>query len=438
MAVMRLRILSAVSVGFFLVASMLAGAPAMSMEDASNGVDAPTGVANEDAFGEDAIENSDEDEVAKWTVLLYIVADNDLDVCFDEDFQELKDGGSSDSVNVLIFADRLEEGAYYYTIEDNEAETLKSLGEVNMGDPEKLTDFVEYANQNYKAKNRILFFWDHGTPTGGVGADWTMPGDERPGESWDWLTHHEVMEALEGEHMDVIATDECSIGQMETLYEYVAGGLDVDYMVASESYIGYRGFTYDKIMQRLVADPDMDALELCEVIVDEFTNLFTQAPYMAETLTTQSIFDMSKIAALADAVSTMADTLADDIDSYRQIIGSAQRGSIIPWGARGESWIDMPNFVETIQESVDESDPAYAACKAVIDAYYGEAMLGMGVAKNTEIYGYNGIGITFPASHSSYSVAYAESDWGGFNIYITFEFPNMGWWDFLQTYWGFE
>jgi hypothetical protein len=33
-------------------------------------------------------------------------------------------------------------------------------------------------------------------------------------------------------------------------------------------------------------------------------------------------------------------------------------------------------------------------------------------------------------------VAYADSEWGGFNIYITYEFPTMGWWPFLETYWG--
>ena len=65
-------------------------------------------------------------------------------------------------------------------------------------------------------------------------------------------------------------------------------------------------------------------------------------------------------------------------------------------------------------------------------------MLGMGVAKNTELYGYTGMGILFPASHNSYVVAYGDSEWGGYNVYKTFEFPNMGWWDFLEVYWGFE
>ena len=376
-----------------------------------------------------------EREVADWTVLAYINADNDLDPLTEEDYQEFKDGGSSDDVNVLLLADKLEEPAYLYRIENNDMVVLESLGEVDMGDPAMLTWLVDYADTNFPAERRLLFFWDHGAPTAGVGVDTTLEGDE-PGESWSWLTHHEVVEALDGYHVDVIATDECSIGQIETIYEYVAKGLSVDYMIASESYIGYRGFLYDKIMQRLVANPEMTSLELCEVITEEFTNLFTVAPYMSEILTTQSIFDMSEITPLAEAVSALANTLADDIESYRLVIGEAQMSALMPWGTRGESWIDMPSFVDCILANVDETDPAYSACTAVLDAY-GNAMLGMGVAKNTELYGYQGMGITFPASHSSYSIAYADSDWGGFNTYITYEFPNMGWWDFLQAYWGF-
>ena len=384
------------------------------------------------------MESVDEEtrQIAKWSVLVYLVADNDLDQYTEEDFQELKDGGSSDSVNVLILVDRLYDDAYLYYIKDNDMVELESLGEVNMGDPETLKWFVEYSDTNFPAEHMLLYFWDHGTPTGGVGVDTTLPGSE-PGSDWDWLSHHEMISALAGHHLDVIACDECSIGQMETLYEYASNGLDVDYVVASESYIGWRGFSYDKIHQRLVLDPDMGALDLSMVIVEEFTNLFSVAPFKSEILTTQSVFDMSKIIPLGDAVTAMADALAKDIDSHRDIIKEAQLESIMPWGARLESWIDMPTFVEYILDSVKESSKVHKACEAVMAAY-SEAMLGMGVTKSSEMYGYQGMGILFPASHNSYTVPYAESEWGGFNIYITFDFPSMGWWPFLESYWGIQ
>lgn len=372
--------------------------------------------------------------MAKWSVLVYLLADNDLDPYTEEDFQELKDGGSSDDVNVLMLVDRLYEPAYLYCIEDNDMVKLESLGEINMGDPDTLTWFVEYSDTYYPAENMILFFWDHGTPTAGVGVDTTLEGTE-PGSEWDWLSHHEMIAALEGYHVDVIACDECSIGQMETLYEYVSKGLSVDYVVASESYIGWRGFSYDKIVQRLVLNPEMDALELSMIIVEEFTNLFSSPPYKSEILTTQSVFDMSKIIPLGDKVSALADALTTEVDSYREIVRAAALSAMMPWGARCESWVDMPTFVGEILAGSKKGSQVAKACEAVLEAY-AETMLGMGVTKNSEMYGYQGMGILFPASHSSYTVAYADTEWGGYEIYKTFDFPNMGWLAFLEAYWG--
>jgi hypothetical protein len=384
--------------------------------------------------GATKVVSEDVQATAKWSVLVYLLADNDLDPYTAEDFQELKDGGSSEDVNVLMLVDRLNEPAYLYCIQDNDMVMLESYGEINMGDPETLKGFVEYSDLNYPAEHMLLFFWDHGTPTGGVGVDTTLPGSE-PGTDWDWLSHHEMISALEGHHLDIIATDECSIGQMETVYEYYSKGLSLDYLVASESYIGWRGFSYDKIVQRMISEPEIGARELSLVIVEEFTELFSNPPYMSEILTTQSVFDMAKIPALGDAVTAMAKVLASDIDDYRSIIYEAQAVSMMPWGARCEGWTDMPIFVEQIMGAVKKGDPAYGACQAVLEAY-SEAMIGMGITKNSDMYGYEGMGILFPPSYSMYTIGYYDTVWGGFKIYSTFDFPNMGWLEFLQAYWG--
>jgi len=378
-------------------------------------------------------DSEDVRETAEWSVLVYLVADNDLDPYTEEDLQELRDGGSSEDVNVLMLVDRLYEPAYLYCIEDNEMVVLQSYGEVNMGDPATLTGFVEYSDTYYPAEHMLLFFWDHGTPTGGVGVDTTLPGSE-PGTDWDWLSHHEMISALEDYHLDIIATDECSIGQMETVYEYYSKGLSLDYLVASESYIGWRGFSYDEIVQTMVLEPGIGARELSLVIVNEFTELFSVPPYMSEILTTQSVFDMSHVPALGDAVTAMANILRSDIDRYRPIMYSAQMASMMPWGARCEGWIDMPTFVEQIMGSVKKGDPVYAACQKVLEVY-SETMIGMGVTKNSEMYGYQGMGILFPPSYSMYTIGYYDTVWGGFKIYSTFDFPNMGWLPMLQAYW---
>jgi hypothetical protein len=413
-----LKTIVSISIVAAFIASVL---PSMTM---ANTESVPIGIVDDETR-----------DVAKWSVLVYLQADNDLDPYTEEDFQELKDGGSSDDVNVLALVDRLEEPAYLYCIEDNDMVVLESLGEINTGDPATLNWFIEYSDANFPAERMVLFFWDHGTPTAGVGVDTTLSEDSEPGSDWEWLSHHEVVSALEGHHLDVMATDECSIGQMETVYEYSAMGMDLDYLVASESYIGWRGFSYDKINQALVLNPDMDARELSLLIVNEFTNLFSKPPYMSEILTTQSVFDMAKIPALGEAVSAMANAMAEDIDSYRDVVYTAQMASMMPWGARCEGWIDMPTFVEQVMGGLKKGDPVYGLCEDVMAAY-GEAMIGMGVTKNSAMYGYQGMGILFPASSTAYTVAYYDTEWGGYVIYETFVFPNMGWLAFLEAYWG--
>jgi len=365
---------------------------------------------------------------AKWSVLVYLVADNSLDDYTDTDLEELKAGGSSADVNVLILMDKLYEPACLLAVVGHELVMLADLGELNMGDPATLAWFVDYSVSNCPAEHMLLFFWDHGSGVNGVALDETME-DGTVGE--DWLSHHELVSALDGHHVDIIAADECSVGQMETVYEYRVKGLDMDYLVASESYISWRGFSYDEILIALNGDSDMDERELSLVIVEAFTDLFSVPPYQSEILTTQSVFDMSKVEALGAAMLVLADTLAGDIDSYGSVISSARLASITPWGSTSAGRIDMATFVAYIKDSLDRGDPAVAACVRVLEAF-DECMIGMGVTKNSEMFGYEGMGILFPPSYSMYTVASAAS----YELYMGFEFPNAGWWTFLETYWS--
>ncbi|MBE0518928.1 MAG: hypothetical protein IH630_06880, partial [Thermoplasmata archaeon] len=365
----------------------------------------------------------------------YMAADNDLSELIETDLEELKTGGSSTEVNVLILMDTLNESAYLKAIDGHDLVTLKDLGEVNMGDEETLGQFVDYSVANYPSEHMLLFFWDHGAGLDGVAWDQTMedglPGDDEWGG--DWLSHHEAISALKGHHVDIFATDECSVGQMETVYEYSVKGLDADYMVASESGIGYRGFTYDDILLRLNGNPYMDEEELSLIIVDEYTDEFSVPPFQWEILTTQSVFKMSEVEALGQAVLMLADTLAEDIDSYSSVISAARRSSTTPAGSTAVGRIDMPTFVGYIMNNLEKNDPAAVACVNVFSAYEA-CMIGMGITKNSDLFGYMGMGIMFPPSYSMY----ITSSWTAYMYepYMTFEFPSSGWWTFLETYWG--
>jgi len=365
-----------------------------------------------------------------WNILVYLQADNNLNDLTQTDLDELMAVGSSDEVNVLVFMDKLDDYAYLYYIEPRGMVLLDyeyNGVEVNTGDPVVFEKFVTYAEDNYPAEHTLIFFWDHGGPTAGVGLDDTTP----EGVS-DWLTHHELIAALDGHTVDVLAMDECSIGQIEVMYEY-SMGLDTQYVVASESSIGYRGFPYDWILERLVTYPNMTAYDLSLVCVQEFQELFMTTPYKTEILTTQSVIDLKMVVPLACALTNLTDLLKADIPAYKSIIKYAQAQSIMPWSSRSLGRIDLPTLVECIGSKAPAGSEVRSAAEEFM-RLYEKTVPAMGVTKNSDKYGYQGMGILFPQSASFLTVAYA----GMWETYPTFDFPDNGWLQFLEAYWGVD
>ncbi|HND49516.1 MAG TPA: clostripain-related cysteine peptidase, partial [Anaerolineales bacterium] len=113
---------------------------------------------------------------AKWTVMVYISGDNNLEDYVVKDIElELGAIGSSANVQVIALADR---GPGYDTsygdwqttklfrvtqgMTADGANAIADWGERNMGDPQTLIDFVSYTKANYPADHYALIFWGHG------------------------------------------------------------------------------------------------------------------------------------------------------------------------------------------------------------------------------------------------------------------------------------
>ena len=113
---------------------------------------------------------------AKWTVMVYISGDNNLEDYVVKDIElELAPTGSSSNVQVVALADR----GPGYDISYGDWQTTKLFhitqgmtaapenavadwGERNMGDPQTLVDFVTWTKANYPADHYALYFWGHG------------------------------------------------------------------------------------------------------------------------------------------------------------------------------------------------------------------------------------------------------------------------------------
>ncbi|MFN2220374.1 MAG: clostripain-related cysteine peptidase, partial [Anaerolineae bacterium] len=127
---------------------------------------------------------------AKWTFLVYIVGDNNLDEYVPLDIEtELAPAGSNEDVSVVALADRAATAEWtqtllFYVTQGMEAtpeNALEDWGEANMGDPQTLISFIQWAKDTYPAEHYALSLWNHG---------------------WSWRPDHTMSDETNGDTLD--------------------------------------------------------------------------------------------------------------------------------------------------------------------------------------------------------------------------------------------
>jgi hypothetical protein len=201
---------------------------------------------------------------AKWTVMVYMSGDNDLEDFIAKDLElELAPLGSSANVQVVALADRgpgydKSHGDWQTTklfhvtqgMTANPGSEVADWGERNMGSPQTLLDFVNWSKTNYPADHYALYFWGHG---------WSWhPGvvmqDNTNADALDYTEMKPIMNTLG--FMDVVGYDGCNMASIEiaSLWRGHATA-----MAASQEWVGWDGIEYDQVIAQLTANPNMTA-----------------------------------------------------------------------------------------------------------------------------------------------------------------------------------
>ena len=160
---------------------------------------------------------------AKWTVMVYISGDNNLEDYVVKDLElELAPSGSSANVQVVALADRgpgydVSRGDWQTTklyhvttgmIADS-ASAVADWGERNMGDKQTLIDFVSWSKTNYPADHYALYFWGHGW-------NWHPGYVMEDDTDADTLDLDELKAALPSlGFIDVVGYDGCNMASIE-------------------------------------------------------------------------------------------------------------------------------------------------------------------------------------------------------------------------------
>lgn len=276
------------------------------------------------------MDNSEaQDDLPEWTFMVYLDADNNLEGAGIEDMNEMEAYGSDENVNIIVQMDRIDDYSQddgdwrdcrrFYVEKDTDPSRITSreldiLGEVNMGDPETLIDFVLWAHDEYPAKKYALVLWNHGGAFRGICFDDTVP-ELGPGEhdaiNMTELNYaaKEIYKGIGNRKIDLWGFDACLMAQVAVMYElkdFAKVGVGSGYNEPGE------GWPYEKILSNLQREPEMDERQLARHIVHEYIYSYNDRKDDPQDypMVTQAAFDLTKMDQLASVLDEFSEELA--------------------------------------------------------------------------------------------------------------------------------
>jgi len=369
-------------------------------------------------------------EEAKWTIMVYMAAGNELESVGIQDINEMEVIGSTTDINIVVQMDRISFDALdnygygylddvsnsnwtgtrrYYITQDINPEIIKSrlimdLGEKNMGDPETLKDFTQWVIQNYPAQRYMLILWNHG---GGF-----RSLEEARDICWDYnfstnnkITMPQLEDALAftsgqlGGKIDILGMDACYMGMVEVAYQVK------DYaqiLIASEASVPGDGWQYDDILQELVINPNQLSRNFAVQIVDSYNKQYSAAG----SNITLSAIDLSKMDELAARISGLAQGVINDLTVPKKNYRDARNNSQHYTGV-GFEYIDLVDFVTQLPDYTSNSTVLSYANQINQLMEVGNIIISNTYSGNS-VEGSNGLTIYFP--YYSYDINYNHSN----------------------------
>jgi sugar lactone lactonase YvrE len=302
-----------------------------------------------------------------WTFLLYLDGDNDTAPFLNQNSElgalyRLAHSAPNPSVRVVALYDGPQVGggdSIRFVIEPDGRLRQEWLGEVDMGDPQTLINFVAWGKQYAPGDAYYLAIADHANALDGIAWDKTTGQNER-------LTNADIRHALSvitangADPLDVLHFDGCLMGLMESAYQ--VRGL-TRYLVASEN-LAWSVFAYEAY--RKAIRPTTSAADLAIGIVDQYAERVGSAniPFTIAAID-MNLVDQAvrKIDVLAKGLiryslaSTANSAVLEDLRQATQTLDS--NGDLML--THDDEYIDLDDWAERIQYNISDSTVQQAA-----------------------------------------------------------------------------
>lgn len=392
----------------------------------------------------------------KWSFMVYMDGDNNLEGAAVDDFLEMAQVDSSPEINIIVQMDR--RPGYNTGYGDwtdtrrfrivNGAEPsdppLQNLGEANMGDPNVLRDFVEWGVTNYPAEHYALVIWNHGDGWRLMKEKLTEQGTLKMsrGESDtpvaraiasddtddDILFMREVQDALTAARdrnntmvkLDLVGFDACLMGMIEVGYAIRDNAL---FMVGSEETEPWDGWPYDDILWDLHNNPHYSPQDLAGVIVNKY-----HGSYTGESGITQSAVDIASLKNLVSKINqftAVANTEWNVLQTARSNSIEYHPGLYSFWG------VDLWDFADEVYTNISSTAIKAAAqdIKTAIDQMVVNEL------HSADMSGSHGIAIYFPPDQTSFNNDPDHTGYVDSNPFMPVDFVRFNQWDnWLQEY----
>ncbi|MEA5535204.1 clostripain-related cysteine peptidase [Crocosphaera sp. XPORK-15E] len=302
------------------------------------------------------------------TIMIYMAADNELEMNALRDLNELESINLPDNVNIVVQLDRSEgydssngdwtdtrRGLVQYDPNSltNNGQIVSlgegtSLGELNMGDGATLTEFIDWSKENYTAQNYALVVWDNGGGLDGVAWDEQSVIDGVV----DNLGIAEITQAVDSSQVDkfgLIGFDASSQGLIE--HGYDLRNL-TDVFVASQDLEPGDGWNYAGLLEKIAANPTLNSEALGGAIVDSYKEYYNG-------LETLSAIDTSKYEGIGDDIDIFVDAVLTNAteDDWNEIIQARYETPSF----YNENYRDLGLFMDNVAANVATGAIATAA-----------------------------------------------------------------------------
>ena len=303
-------------------------------------------------------------------------------------------GGSNYWWNDDISADEV--AVYEVNSGTDKINKLNVLQGDNMADPLTLTEFLDYAYDNYEANYYSLVLWNHGG-----GAVLGYGGDER--YDYDTLTMSEMDQAFstahmmtEGKKFEWVGFDACLMGMIEIaeLFEPYT-----NYLIASEEVIPGDGWDY-KFVDKIADGTDFSGVAAGTAIIDTYASYYDSYIWYKPEYTLACL-DLSKTEDVMNSFNSLISVTENDLINGEYSNIARQRGNTKAFGIIDEELCYDTVDVYNLAENMSETHAAEASALK-------NALEEMVVYSKTNVENAHGLAVYFPYNNKLYAEEWVD------------------------------